>query len=384
LEQTRLRYNESFRKTNDEQLLINIVRLRYGDSPIFIDLPNITSQFEVASRIHGTTGRDGQGPGPTDLIGGDLFVRDAPTLSYHPREGHEVARALMTPLPAEALRFVRAGANIEQLFLLLLNDANGVDNASRAVDMIPLEPDTNDEFRYLISLVGSLHRRRAIEFAVETREEPVSDPIAQDKIEAQDLVQAAQQGLVFRAEGDQTAVLNRRKQILMIEIRPEHRAAPELDELARLLRVSPGLDRYVVQSKFVDDDSDMPTQMPSPLGDDHIVLNTRSVLQMMTFLSKGVVIPEEHVRCGMAPVTRNVDGSAYDWTRVTAGLFRVCSSRRKPDKAEVAVPYRGYWFYIPLEDSVSRSTLAVLELLFSLQQTEEASSGPLLTLPVGR
>ena len=45
---TRLRYNEVVRDTNDEQLLINIVRLRYADSPVFIDLPNITSQFEVA------------------------------------------------------------------------------------------------------------------------------------------------------------------------------------------------------------------------------------------------------------------------------------------------------------------------------------------------
>jgi fermentation-respiration switch protein FrsA (DUF1100 family) len=47
--QTRMRYNEVYRATNDEQLLLNIVRLRYADSPIFIDLANITSQFEVAS-----------------------------------------------------------------------------------------------------------------------------------------------------------------------------------------------------------------------------------------------------------------------------------------------------------------------------------------------
>src|SRR3954464_8992647 len=45
---TRLRYNEVVRDTNDEQLLINIVRLRYADSPVFIDLPNITSQFELS------------------------------------------------------------------------------------------------------------------------------------------------------------------------------------------------------------------------------------------------------------------------------------------------------------------------------------------------
>ena len=47
---TRLRYNEVVRDTNDQQLLMNIVRLRYADSPVFIDLPNITSQFELAGR----------------------------------------------------------------------------------------------------------------------------------------------------------------------------------------------------------------------------------------------------------------------------------------------------------------------------------------------
>ena len=47
---TRLRYNEVVRDTNDQQLLLNIVRLRYADSPVFIDLPNITSQFEMAGR----------------------------------------------------------------------------------------------------------------------------------------------------------------------------------------------------------------------------------------------------------------------------------------------------------------------------------------------
>ena len=46
---TRLKYNEAVRITNDEQILTNIVRLRYADSPVFIDLPSITSQFELAA-----------------------------------------------------------------------------------------------------------------------------------------------------------------------------------------------------------------------------------------------------------------------------------------------------------------------------------------------
>src|SRR6516164_2684535 len=71
---TRLRYNEVIRDTNDEELLINIVRLRYADSPVFIDLPNITSQFEVAGRGNYFGGTGNQFPGQTSLGFGDLSM----------------------------------------------------------------------------------------------------------------------------------------------------------------------------------------------------------------------------------------------------------------------------------------------------------------------
>ena len=50
----------------------------------------------------------------------------------------------------------------------------------------------------------------------------------------------------------------------------------------------------------------------------------------------------------------------------------------------MAVYYRGYWYYISREDVTSRSVLAVLEILFSLQESDEAAGGPVLTLPAGR
>ena len=110
---TRLR-NEVVRDTNDEQLLINIVRLRYADSPVFIDLPNITSQFEVAGR---TILRLRQQIRPASLGFGGMSLGDMPTLSYHPREGREIAKPLLTPLAAELFIVVNAGANLEQLLL---------------------------------------------------------------------------------------------------------------------------------------------------------------------------------------------------------------------------------------------------------------------------
>ena len=111
--------------------------------------------------------------------------------------------------------------------------------------------------------------------------------------------------------------------------------------------------------------------------------NLRSVLQIMTFLSKGGCIPGEHVRSGIAPVTPGPDGGPFDWTGVTAGNFVVHAQKHRPRAAEVAVPYRGYWFYIASDDVKSRAALAILEIVFALQESDGKSVGPLLTLPLG-
>ena len=137
---TRMRYNEVIRDTNDEQLLMNIVRLRYADSPVFIDLPSITSQFEVSGRGNYLGGAGNQFRGKTNLGFGELSLRDTPTLSYHPREGREIAKALLTPLSSDLFIVVNAGADIEQLLLLTINDINDVPNAPAATNSGPEGP----------------------------------------------------------------------------------------------------------------------------------------------------------------------------------------------------------------------------------------------------
>jgi hypothetical protein len=378
-----LKYNEAYLKTNDEQFLLNIVRLRYGDSPVFVDLPNITSQFEASGNGGFAAGLDGQGPGPTRLGTGSLLLRDAPTLSYHPREGREFARALMTPISPEAIRIIRAGANLEQLLLLILNGVNDVDNARESIAMVPNEPDDNEEFRAVVGLIGEMSRRGMLDLSVDVVEDAYSDPVPAGRVYGRDVVDGARDNLVFRASGEAgQAVLKRRKRVLTLEIRPEARASFEAGELARLLNVTPGLDRYVIRSDFLEDDEEDPA-LPGALGDDDIALNTRSILQIMTFLSKGVCLPEEHEARGVAPTLRGPDGCPYDWTRVTAGVFRVHSSKHRPKEAEVAVKYKDYWFYVREDDPVSRSTITALDLLNGIQQSSDEESGPILTLPVG-
>jgi hypothetical protein len=378
---TRLKYNDVVRATNDEQLLINLVRLRYADSPIFIDLPNITSQFEV-SGVGGYNGGYGnQYKGPTSLGTGQLTLRDTPTLSYHPREGRELAKGLLSPLSADLFSVVNAGGRLDQLFWLTLNDINDVPNSSQGTILIPQVADDNSRFLRGVRLLARIDDQGGAElgFATQDEDENASDPIPSDAIQGRDLVEAAAKGYAFRDKAKGKMTLVKREKELTLKIRPEFRNSPEMDELAEIFHLTPGLGLYRIRSELQPGAEKRPPDA-LPAGDT-INVNLRSVLQIMTFLSKGVCVPEEHVRSGEAPSVPGPDGRPFDWTGLTRGNFFVGSQKRRPRESEVAVFYRDYWFYISKQDPNSRSVLAILEILFSLQESDDKPEGPVLTLP---
>jgi hypothetical protein len=374
---TRIRYNEVVRDTNDQQLLLNIVRLRYADSPVFIDLPSITSQFEIEAG-----GSDPGRYGSQTAFGvGGALGRDTPTLSYHPREGREIAKAMLTPVSADLFSVVNAGSNIEQLLLLTVSDINDVPNAIRATSLTPKTPDDNTEFLRGVRLLMSIRDRDGSELAIGTSDiEEMPDAIPASSVGGRDVIDAAKEGYFFKSRGDGRMALRKRQKDLFLRIREPFVHSPEMEEVARIFKLEPGLRLYRLRSELTEDAM---ASAPSPLGSDTMYLNMRSVLQIMTFLAKGVCVPEEHVRSGLAPSTPGPDGRPYDWTRITAGNFSVASRKHKPHDAEVAVEYRGYWFYIDAHDTNSRALLAILELLFALQESGDRPVGPALTLPLG-
>ena len=304
---TRMRYNEVLRDTNDQQLLLNIVRLRYADSPVFIDLPSITSQFEVAGQGNYLGGTGNQFRGHTNLGFGELSLRDTPTLSYHPREGREIAKALLTPLTAELFSLVNAGADLEQLLLMTMSEINDVPNAPAATTLIPGVSEDNVLYLHGIRLLASLQQRGATELAVSTNDESddSSDPISRGAVQGRDLLNAAKDGYVYRTRGEREVTLLKREKGLVLRVFPPYVHSPEMEEVAQIFHLSPGLSTYRIKSELAESDR----QLPSPLGTDKLYLNLRSVLQVMTFLSKGVCVPEEHIRTGVVPVTQGPDGA---------------------------------------------------------------------------
>lgn len=385
---SRLKYNEAFRKTSAEQALLNIVRLRYADTPVFLDLPSITSQFEATAAGSYSYGQDGQGPGLTNLGGMELMFRDSPTLSFQPKVGEEFGRSLARPLDVELIRLVLATTNISPFLVMAVNDINDISNASEATAMIPQVPAENSQFRALAAMLDTLEQRGDIELAAQTKEVDTSDSLPIANVRGQDLIQASQTGYAFRASGNDHLLLKRRQKVLAVKVHPRALHSPELDALAQQLGLAPGLEMYPIRSELLDEEDDEDDELgstPNPLGEDTIYFHMRSTMEIMTFLSKGVHVPARHAESGEAPTIRDVEGCPFDWTDITRGVFEVCSGTKRPPEsvAEVAVPYRGYWFWIDRRDAASRATLTTLELLISLQDTKDENAGPLLTLPVG-
>jgi hypothetical protein len=213
--------------------------------------------------------------------------------------------------------------------------------------------------------------------------DPNSDPILIEKVGGGDLVSAAKDDYVFRRTDEKHMTVHKVEKTLVLRVNLEDKDSPEMEEFARIFRLKPGQPLYKIKSEL---SGDHPRRKGGPESQelqDTIYMNMRSILQVAIFLSKGVCIPEEHVMNGVAPSTPGYDGHVFDWTQVTNGLFRVCVQKRRPKHAEVAVPYRGYWFYVAPDDVNSRAVMAILELLFTVQESEGKPAGPLLSIPLG-
>jgi hypothetical protein len=62
---------------------------------------------------------------------------------------------------------------------------------------------------------------------------------------------------------------------------------------------------------------------------------------------------------------------------------RRANGKRPPERAHIAVRYRGYWFYIDARDRDTKATFALLVELSRLELGAKTGTAPILTLPLG-
>jgi hypothetical protein len=113
-------------------------------------------------------------------------------------------------------------------------------------------------------------------------------------------------------------------------------------------------------------------------------LRLRSVQSAMFYLANGVRVPNEHAAAGFVVNTCDNDGRPFDWSIMLEDLLTVNYSKSYPLDAFVAIPYRGYWFYISDSDTTSKSTFMLLTTVFNLQASDPQTVAPTLALPLHR
>lgn len=323
IKRDRLHYASAVSDSWKEQLLLNIVKSRYGDAPVFLGVSSVISGYTVESRV--SAAAEWQPTNPEDFLslGAARVFTDRPTISYSPMTGEKFARSLMSPVPLDALMFVtQGGAPAGFILGLMIYSFEGHHNlGASGRGFEPADP----KFHRLIELVDVLIQNRGLETKIIQQED------------------RAEVWLHFRSADPVKSIAK------------QHQA-----ELKSLLGVPSGLDR--VRVVFGTDAAD-----PAVIG-----IRTRSLMQIMGVLGAGVRIQPDHL----------TDGSSVpvDYAYVPSE-FTVHSGPQKPEGAFVAVPYEGLWFWIDRQDFVSKFTLSVVTILFNFLESGSSKVPAVLTIP---
>jgi hypothetical protein len=388
-------YNEAVKRADEEQLLRNIVRARYNESPLHLNINAIAAQYELSAQAEARPFFLAPNPSNSNVIFKtftsilpDFLVSWAnrPTITLDPADGSHEVRQFLTPISAETLVFLAQTSWPASVVLRLWTERlNGVPNAPTASGPSRCLPPDFARFQRVAELLQVIQDNELGTVRAEDRLTDVGDPLPEGAVTAAAEVEASRAGLEFRRHADgRSWVLVRREHRLGLEVTPGAEASPELAELEALLNLVPGQRRYeiVVAARGPTD----PARFPSPPSAE-LRAALRSTAQVFFYLANGVEVPPEHVAAGLVCLPADEAGRVLDGREITRGLFEVhaCAGHKPPPEAYVAVKYRGFWYYLDDRDQASKATLALVLQVSRLDfARQRLSAGPVLTLPAGR
>ncbi len=132
IERDRFEYSSAIAESWKEMMLLNIIKIRYGDTPMFLEVGSVVNQYILERELEAVAGlRSG------DLIGDGLELgargkySDRPTITYSPLIGEKFYKSLLTPIPPHALfLLIQSGWNADFLLRVCLTAINDLYNSS--------------------------------------------------------------------------------------------------------------------------------------------------------------------------------------------------------------------------------------------------------------
>ena len=339
----RFDYNAAIAQSTREQILLNIVRSRYLEVPVFLTVSSVLTQYEYDSSL-GLGGIFESGAGTNDIFTGDTNLRfsERPTITYLPVEGQEFSAHLLSDIPSEIIfAAAQAGWPVDVFMRIAIQRLGAVENMS--FGEIPASGDSDSKEQVDSDLKKLKRFERMIDLIFILSDSEV--------IEVQ-LVE----------EDDKSE----RYLIIAEEVTEDLR--PKLDELRQLIGLR-NRNRFRITDRVTN------------LKDDEISIQTRSVMAMMEFMARGVEVPLEHLEDGWV-IDYGLQSGEGEMAKALIP-FKMHSSKNLPGNVFAAVRFRDYWYYIDHADITSKRALSLIIVLFRLQAPTPAGAAPILTLPTG-
>ena len=320
----RFDYNAAIGDSWKQQTLLNIVKLRYADMPVFVDVASIVSGYSLETNVTVGTNVFPSVNGDSVNVGALGRYIDRPTITYIPKTGEKFLRGLVTPIDPKNIFFLlQSGYPADFILALSVDAINGVRNRSAtAVSLRKADPEFLQALRLLreIQVAGG--------FGMRVEVNPAKD---------------------------RTAVLFFRQKDL-----PPDMEAKAL-EVRRLLKLPPERQNYVI------------VYSPVPGAENEIAVTSRSMLQIMASFASYVDAPDAHQ-------LQQAETQSADSTD-PVGTVRIHSADKRPADAFVAVPYRKRWYWIEDSDITTKRAFSAVMLLFTLTDEAGAEALPVVTIP---
>jgi len=318
----RMDYGQVVADSWKRQTLLNVVRLRYSDAPVFLDVSSIINSYSVAGKASAmATLPDRTDPNVFE-IGAEGAWSNTPTVTYQPLMGDRFTKSLLQPVPpASVFQLVQGGWPVDLVFPTVVGSINGLRNSALGVDAEP-------RFYQLVEALSRIQRNAGLGIRVESRKDSNSVMV------------------VMKRNGANDALV---KDALMVQ---------------ELLSLESGISEFEIAYGLV------------PKNKSEVAMLSRSMLEIMLQLGAGIDIPSEHSRDG-----RVLTGVGKAGDVAAKPLVRVHSGVQRPEDTYAAVPYKGYWYWIDDKDVASKRTFTFLLILFSLAETGQATAAPVVTVP---
>ena len=327
----RLDYDLAITTSWKRTMLLNLVKLRYGDTPVFLDVASITNSYTLETSVN-VSGTWTASPGSElGTVGGLGHYADKPTITYNPLLGERFTQSLMTPIaPGVVVSLIQSGWPADAVLQMMITSINGVQTRFGAGAR---GRGADPEFQTIAATLRRIQASGAVGMRVE------------------------------KTKGQESAVmtLQRRRNI-----------TPELLENIRTLRGLLGIRLDATEIRVV--------YGSVPQNDEELAMVTRSMLEILFDTAGSIEVPDTQVEDGTVTRTPVFDTDAVVGFQP---MIRIRSGRGKPDNAFVSVPYGDYWYWIDNRDYRSKSIFSFLMIVFSLTDTGPPKAQPIITIPAG-